>query len=65
MKSAVWMLPITCGWALPVVVTETVPSWPTVKVWVSLGTTIAGSRAKPLEVTICPSEFRWKLPSRV
>ncbi|WP_265318226.1 flagellar basal body L-ring protein FlgH, partial [Pseudomonas aeruginosa] len=28
MKSAVWMLPITCGWALPVVVTETVPSWP-------------------------------------
>ncbi|MNF18592.1 hypothetical protein D3C80_2227710 [compost metagenome] len=45
MKSAVCRLPMICGCGLPAVVTETVPSWPTVKVWVSAGTTTAGSRA--------------------
>ncbi|MCY1445325.1 hypothetical protein D9M71_618350 [compost metagenome] len=65
MKSAVCRLPITCDAALPAVVIETVPSWPTVKVWASAGTTMAGSSAKPLAVTIWPSEFRWKVPSRV
>ena len=45
MKSAVWILPMICGWALPSVVTDTVPSSPTVKVWVSAGTTMAGSSA--------------------
>ncbi|MCY1352677.1 hypothetical protein D9M69_389880 [compost metagenome] len=51
MKSAVWMLPRICGCGLLAVVTETVPSSPTVKVFTSLGSTMAGSRAKPLEVT--------------
>ncbi|MNJ59844.1 hypothetical protein D3C81_1679730 [compost metagenome] len=65
MKSAVWMLPMICAAGLPAVVIDTVPSWPTVNVCASGGTTIAGSRAKPLAVTIWPSEFRWKVPSRL
>ncbi|MDT4869013.1 hypothetical protein FQZ97_1040200 [compost metagenome] len=45
MKSAVCRLPTICGCGLPSVVTDTVPSSPTVKVRTSLGRTIAGSRA--------------------
>jgi len=42
-----------------------VPSRPTVKVGASFGMTMAGSRAKPLALTIWPLESRWNVPSRV
>ncbi|MCY1443881.1 hypothetical protein D9M71_603200 [compost metagenome] len=65
MKSAVCRLPITWAAGLPATVMDTVPSRPTVKVCASFGMTMAGSRAKPLALTIWPLESRWKVPSRV